>query len=284
MISLVALLIEGCQEIGPTIKWNCPGMTELVDTAFFQPDSTPAAQARKVLIEEFTGVQCNNCPPGHTLIRQLINDHPDSIIAVAIHNANFLADPYPDGEDFRLNPEGFDISDALGGTGAIPGAAFDRYDFNPNDGRIAEWGTSTWAARTGERLGLPTKLNVDLSSTYDAGTRELVARIEIRYTSDVTETHSVTMMVTESGIINPQLLPDLSRDDVYEHNHILRAVLSASAGDLIAPPKVTGWVVIKEYAITIPAEWDESNCHIVGFVHQTGASKEVFQAGKANIN
>jgi len=51
------------------------------------PVDTTGEVLRHVLVEEFTGVQCVNCPQGSQLIENLINTHGERLIAVSIHFA-----------------------------------------------------------------------------------------------------------------------------------------------------------------------------------------------------
>ena len=47
----------------------------------------PAEAGRAVLIEDFTGQNCKNCPNGTTIINDIIKTHgEDKVIAVGIHS------------------------------------------------------------------------------------------------------------------------------------------------------------------------------------------------------
>ena len=46
----------------------------------------PAAEVqRKVLLEDYTGQMCTNCPDAHRLIASMQTQYPGQVIAVAIH-------------------------------------------------------------------------------------------------------------------------------------------------------------------------------------------------------
>ena len=87
---LLALLItSACEEIQPVI-----------DCLSCEDDGPPIVidpQDRKVLIEEFTGVRCVNCPAGSAEIQNLLSVYGEQLIAISIH-AGFYANPYPENQ------------------------------------------------------------------------------------------------------------------------------------------------------------------------------------------
>jgi hypothetical protein len=53
----------------------------------------PAEAGRAVLIEDFTGQNCKNCPNGTTIINDIIKTHgEDKVIAVGIHSGPLSED------------------------------------------------------------------------------------------------------------------------------------------------------------------------------------------------
>ena len=54
-------------------------------TGFSQTIVSTDSQNKKVVIEEFTGVACQYCPIGHTIVQNLINDNPGNVFAIKIH-------------------------------------------------------------------------------------------------------------------------------------------------------------------------------------------------------
>ena len=56
--------------------------------------STQAQVTRKVLMEEYTGTWCPNCPDGHDTIKKLLLDHPGRLVVVGMHNNDAYTIPY----------------------------------------------------------------------------------------------------------------------------------------------------------------------------------------------
>jgi hypothetical protein len=251
----------------------------LLDTSYDAP--APAPQHRVVLVEEFTGVHCSNCPPGHAALLALLAAHPDSVLGVSIHNNHPLAEPFdPPAEDFRT-PEGIAISQSVLVSG-IPTGVVDRKDFD-SDGTPTE-GWPFWDAKVKQQLLQAPPVNVDVTvSSYTPATRELIVKVKLHYTSDVTADQSISVMITESDIVNPQVWPDLTVDEDYIHNHILRDMLTPSGGDPIDTPTPTNRVIEREFYLVLGEHWNPANCEVIAFVHERAGFREVIQAAVVHV-
>src|SRR6478609_4934155 len=71
-------LFASCKEVPPPINFAVPAD----DTSFMASVETP--QDRIVLIEEFTGVTCPTCPPGHKVLAQMETTYPDRLAIMGI--------------------------------------------------------------------------------------------------------------------------------------------------------------------------------------------------------
>src|SRR5580698_7392448 len=76
------LLMQACKEVGPQI--NLHDYTAQDSTYVESPVATPLL--RNVVIEEFTGTSCVNCPQGHALVASIQSSYETGrIAAVAFH-------------------------------------------------------------------------------------------------------------------------------------------------------------------------------------------------------
>jgi len=87
----------GCKEIGPSIDLS---PIKPSDTTFVAaPES---ATLRSVLVEEYTGVKCVNCPEGAAILKAAAEANDGRVIVIGLHSGS-LTSPI-DGEskyDFR---------------------------------------------------------------------------------------------------------------------------------------------------------------------------------------
>ena len=116
-------LFAGCEEISPEIN---PQMGPNTDP----DDPSPVEdQPRQVLIEEFTGVRCVNCPDGSEAIETLLNIHGEQLVAVSIHSSGSFSVPNDENAyDFRTT-EGDNILSFLGEPIGYPTAVVNRKKF-----------------------------------------------------------------------------------------------------------------------------------------------------------
>lgn len=268
----LAVIVSGCKEKGPLISFKDD--KPLLDTTYID-NNLPVKDHRKVFIEEFTGVHCTNCPLGHETIQDILTNSPDSVVAVSMHNSNTLAEPFAGEEDFRIE-EGIKISDKLGGTGAIPSASIDRNVFPGNI--LPAVFRPSWPGLTKQRLSVPSPVNIDITNVFDDVTRNLLTNVKLHYTRNVDSLNHLSIMITESGVISPQKMPDLSTNSTYVHNHLLRGMVTSTFGVKTHDTTEAGRVIERQYVFNIPAGWDADHCEVVAFVHFIGTTDEVLQA------
>lgn len=281
LVAIIATLaLASCCEQPP------PGLT-LKDPPYvlldiYYDSTAPAAQQKTVLLEEFTGVNCLNCPPAQVKLQALLTTYPDSLIGVSIHNDNPLADPFPPpAEDFET-PEGVDISHRVFGSTAIPGGVIDRKDFAGDGEPIEGW--PFWEGKVLQQFQQTTPVNAAVTVTsYDAGKRELIVKVKLHYTEDVSFDQNISVMVTESGIISPQKLPDNTTDSFYVHNHVLRGMMTSSSGTGISVETPADRVIVKEFYLVLGDTWNPENCAVVAFVHERDGFWEVLQAAHVDV-
>lgn len=237
---------------------------------------------RVILLEEFTGKGCTNCPKGSREIDNLLSLYGDNLVAVSIH-AGFFADPmfFPLGSYDLRTSEGESLFDYLGPNFGYPAGIVDRTEFNG----FLQHGHTAWAAFIAEEIERPPELEFTIQHTFVETTRELSVNVVGRTKEALQGDIKVSVMVTESGIIDAQ---DDSESggivDNYVHDHVLRGMATAFDGDLLATTLTTGEDFSGQYAMTIAESWDEQECSIIVFVTLSGqGSFAVLQAGEVHL-
>ncbi len=272
-----ACLITSCKEIGPEIdfKPKYEGDTSYVIT------SIPAAQDKIVYLEEFTGVQCVNCSQGHQLVADLLTQHGERLAAVGVHSGPFSA-PYTGTHtsvyDFRTT-EGDVINNTFyGGVPGQPMAGQDRRIFR-NQGNRATL-RSSWTKFVNYELRQANPCNINLTSVFDAVANKLKVKATVTYTQDVVGDTKLTLLLSESGIKDAQLLPDGTVDDNYTHRHVFRTTLTPPTGASLQGGATRGRVFVRNFELTPNVTWKIDSCEIIGFVHEATDSLRVLQAAK----
>jgi len=269
ILSLFCLFaLTTCQEIPPVI-------TPL------NPDNTGGNNTkRRVLIEEFTGVRCVNCPAGTVEVLNLRELYKDQLISVGVHAGSF-APPYPDSKvDFRTT-EGDGILNLLGKPLGYPSAVVNRKLY---DGEFdLQLGRSQWAGFIAQELALAPVVEVKLSKNYNPTTRVLQVTVDTEVLQTLPQDDiRLSVMLAEDQIVDVQLTPDGKQSD-YSHRHNLRDMLTPFDGDLIGNELKSTKKSSRSYTFTLPAGWVAGKCSVIAFAHLGGEKLDVLQVNEVKV-
>jgi hypothetical protein len=265
---VLLFLTLSCTEIPPVI--NPLGQSE-------QPvDST----ARKVLIEEFTGVRCVNCPAGTAEVLRLQEQYQGQVIAVALHAGSF-AQPYPDSRlDFRI-PETASLLTYLKSPLGYPSAVVNRRLFDGE--RDLQLSKSLWPVFVEEEASRPAEVRLELLVQYDDADREVFVEVAMTALEEITvEPLKISVMLVEDRVADVQLTPEGKQSD-YVHRHNLRDMLTAFNGNGINGGLPLAETTNRNYFYTLSPEWRAEECAIIAFVHLDGEVKDVLQVEKRKL-
>jgi hypothetical protein len=272
-------LLSSCSEVGPNIQ--PPGNTALSDTTYIDPNPA-VAQQKAVLIEEFTGVQCSNCPLGHAIVKQLVEDNPGRVVGVSMHSISILSDPLPSSSQDLRNEEAEIVGDDLV-VDSKPLASIDR---TLNGGFFVS-PRFAWGGYVNTQLNLSTPVNVTIETAYDAGEREATITITVQYTSAVNVKNKLSVYLLEDSIETTQLQPDNSEIENYLHKDVLRDIVSAPLGDILPVDGdlyATGRTFKRVYRRALEPQWKEEQVKVVAFVHAfENGSKQVYQTAEVKL-
>lgn len=267
-LSLLIAVALACDKIDDPLK-DKPGTTP-----------TNGDVVKKVLLEEFTGVRCNNCPAAGAHAQSLGKLYGDQLILVSIH-AGDLAEPDSEHPVDFTTPEGdqfFDDFDLFG----VPVGFVDRTGYD--DQSLLKL-KGQWGAAIEEQLQDPAKMKITISEEdYNGSTGKLDVKVSLEVVEDMAnESYMLSVFLLEDGIIAPQTLADKSTDEDYEHHHVLRGSFNSAYGQEIT---TSGFAAGEksEYSesITIKNSWMKSNCSVVAFVYRK-SNFEVLQSEKLEL-
>lgn len=271
VLTASAALWSGCKEKAPVIP-------ELV------------VGDRKVLVEELTGVQCQNCPDGAEQLRVLGESLGDNLIVVSIHNALSWDAPFPDSKyDFRTS-DGKAIAEYLyvNGDPGAPAASIDRQavteEIDQNNVITSIFVHRPWSGAVNSRASDDPDLGLFVSKTYDPVTRKL--EITVNLSPDIPQSGEtrLSVYITENHIVDLQK-KGLETIYDYVHEHVFRDAVSAPTGDNISVALQEGLPFTRTYTTILKDSWVPQNCHIVAFVHKHGDTfnRQVLQADQINV-
>ena len=273
LLTFLAFAFTACEEIAPVVTGSMGQ----------QGPVPPTDQKRQVLIEEFTGVRCINCPNGSIIIEELLASHSSRLVAISVHSGQFSM-PYPESQfDFRTT-EGDNILNYVGQPFGYPSAVVNRKKFdNQFDLQL---GQNEWAGYIAEELALPVEVKIDIQSSFNSSSRNAAIDITLFIEKFIDEPDvRLSVIFTESDIVDAQLTPSSSPnvDTGYKHKHVFRGMATPFDGTPLTGSLVAGTQVAKSYNYPIPADWNEDNVNIIVVVSLAGDTKDVIQAHEVHL-
>jgi len=287
-ICLMAILLNGCKEVGPIVPWGNNGT--FTDTTYIDnPVQHP--QAKNALIEEYTGVSCVNCPAAHVVLDNLITSNNYKVIGVSYHVGYqmFTLDGNPPGwvQDMT-STDAQTVVNYFTDPAEGPIGSVDRIPHNDPSTFLGSsiWDfDANWSGYVNTELAETTPVNLNLSCIYNTsgGTRQLNIYVGLHYTTAQSGTDKLSIFLTEDSIITAQLLAGNSGDlddTNYVHNHIMRAAVTNALGNIISLPSlVAGRADSLAFTYVIPATgslWNPAHMNVVAFIHK-------YQNGRSDI-
>lgn len=274
LVGMTCLLLAGCDKIEGDIYQ----IVQNEDVMVTFPDVNPNDVYRKVLIEEFTGHRCTNCPQGHQVLETLHQQYGDTLVTVGIHYGS-LAKPFGSmfSYDFRTDA-GNQIGDAYSIEG-IPAAIVNRVQ------KTGGWPREQWSSVLRDVDRSKVFAAVQLINEYDAATKTLKANAKVTTLKEFDHQLRLILFVLEDGIVKPQKDGNQDIED-YVHNHVLRCALTDPFG---FPLTRDTWQVgdAEMYAASVSFEekdWIPENCYVVAALYDpTTETSDVLQVEKANV-
>lgn len=277
LCTLQLLFIQACKEIGPPINLN-PVDESLIDTSYVLGSAEiPGPQSKVVLMEDFTGQECPNCPAAHEIIYGLEELYPNQMVIIAYYNyfADILEDlPF-------VCEDAIDVGENFSATSTWPAGLVDRKDFDGDADLLLTKEEYSTAVAT--QISLTPSCNVTVEKNFDSASRELKASVKIIFTESVSGQLNLTVALLEDSIVAKQIETTAGEIPDYVHNNVLRKIVTFYLGDGLNEENLTGRVYEKEYLYTIPEEWNADQIEVAAFVHFGETDKdEVLQAGSTH--
>lgn len=262
LMAALAVAAVSCDEIGEDerLVWT--------DPADFQFTN------KVVLLEEFTGHRCPNCPSGAEVVHGLETWARGHVIPVSIH-CGFYAEVINNtafSTDFRTNAGNAYFNEF--GPDAFPSAMVDR-SFD-EDMVYINSNYSTWQADVLERAIETSPVDLQLDVTRND--RNLSIDVTTAVYSTLGVGLSLQLWLVEDSIVGAQLAGN-EIDYNYVHNHVLRDAINGTWGEEIGVP-VAGSTVARNYNYTIGEACKPENCHVVAFLYETASRGNVIQAAR----
>ncbi len=229
---------------------------------------------KNILIEDFTGQRCVNCPKGSQAIEQLQeSDFGSRIVAVGIHSG-----------PFGKNASGTKLLSLATQTGcdyfdywkveAQPGALINRQ-------KPVLYNVLDWTTEVGKQLSAKANLAITAEAKVNG------SNIDITVSEKAIENVAgkLQVWVIEDNIMDIQTMPD-ARDENpdwtggnkrdYVHNHVFRTSVNDPMGDDFSINKDEEKQ--QSFVQALDAAWNPANLSIVVFVYNDNGVEQVVKS------
>jgi len=237
---------------------------------------------KNVVLEEFTGIHCPNCPDGHAIAQSIYDAHPEDVVLINIHTGSFAV-PGAGEPDFRTI-WGNAIA-AQAGIIGYPAGTVNRHLFpGHSQGSGTAQSRGSWPVTSSMVLAEPSYLNVGAEAIIVTSTRQLIVEVEVYYTGDSPESSNfLNVAVLQNNILGPQTGGGAGNN--YNHMHMLRHLLTGQWGIEITET-TEGSLYSASFAYELPADYNDvevvlENLDVAAFVTET--HQEVVSGSLAEI-
>ena len=269
---------------------------DVVEGPYITDSDSYVNPEKNVLIEDFTGHLCSNCPQAAREISAIHDVYGDQIIALAIHTSTSFARPYLASQtgfqyDFRTI-----WGEAWDNTFGASAIGLPRGMVNRIGGQSPTLSKDEWAEVVADELKKEIDFKIAISS--DASSITMTAESQ----KNSSETYNYVICLAESNIINWQKDGSLNVEN-YVHNHVLRCVLADdnlsssstfSSGQLIEKTIEYNLSDLQQFNIDYSSQtaeagngnagnWNPANISIIAFIYNTNTN-EILQVEEVDLN
>lgn len=227
----------------------------------------PAEVGRAILIEDFTGQRCINCPTGTEIINGIVDTYgEDNVIAVGVHsgplgfagNSKTVGLMTDTGNEYYTR---WDKENKMGQPWVI---------FNRKTSPDSHY--NNWAAMVSTIISEKANLSVKIANAYDAATRTLNTTVGADGVNG-TVNGKLQVWIVEDGVKALQMMPDGKSNKEYIHNHVFRAAVNGTWGEDVTVKE--GETTTKQYSYKLPETWNADNIAVVAFVYNDSGVENV---------
>lgn len=223
---------------------------EIVNATHSQPTTSTwhvgtAPEPRHVLIEDFTGVLCGNCPDGDAVIENVMLAQPDLVHGISIHTGHYAEPQGSALPDYR-SEAGDAIADHFQPDG-FPSGMINRRNI---DGTGVVTGRGVWVAQARKEAHTTAPVNLWMQSTYSAQDRTL--SIDVEGYALETGTRSLAIALTQNHLIGHQ--SGARNQTSYDHSRVLRDYVTPVWGDPLGEVEA-GSYFSRHYDYVLPADY-----------------------------
>ncbi len=295
-LPLVLLALISCDKIPSRIPPPVPDCV-LDSSIIAVNNNTLTSGTRKVLLEDYTGHTCGNCPRAAEKAEELIGIYKSKLVVLANHVSKTFAAPKGKYlEDFRdVTATEWDVFFGMSGAG-LPKGTVNRMLIS---GAYPQ-NYSSWASNVQTELNKPQSVKLDVYTTFDPGQKLLNVKVLTTFKTAIASNVNLSMVLTYDSLVTNQTdytppsgvtVVDGDRRPDYLFDHIMVKSLNGTWGQLIkASPIAAKDTVTIRKACNLTSKCfladqvcaDHERMYLVVFAYNE-TTKEILQVEKVKL-
>lgn len=256
--------------------------------------SPAPALTQNVLIEDYTGQYCGNCPRAAHMADSLHQRYPGRVLVTEVHVTDYFAAPrlphFP--IDFRvpvvsqLVDQTFDLSNRGLPQGAVNRTLFAAASNDP----VATY--SLWPAVVTAQLALAPTVELRATPLFNKVSRKLTLKVATKYlTAQPGRTMRLGVIVVEDSLIGAQKDYRLNRvqfpeqtDDAFVHHNVMRAALTGTFGtqQVVGPTAGQQFGDYLGFQMPGASVWNDRKCSVIVYVADAN-TRQIVQATQVKL-
>lgn len=272
ILLLFSLSFAGCDKIEPPYQEGGGGQVT---------DDT-----RKILLEDYTGHSCVNCPGGARMGHELVHLYKGQVIMIGVH-AGYFARPKAAPFDADYRTEAGTAWDNFFGISAAgnPMGMVNRVN---NQGAYNVT-AANWATAAGLAAQEKAALSLGIKTTYNSTSRNLKVELDSKMIRPLDKKLMLIACIIEDSIVSAQSNNDPNVGTTptipdYVHRHVLRGSINSPWGEELASAgqATVNATFSKTYTLDLNSAYNDKHVSIVAFVYDD-TSKEILQVEEKKI-
>ena len=240
-------------------------------------EPNPNVVTKRVLLEDYTGVQCPNCPAAGELAIDLQEQYGHDLIVLSVH-AGGMSAPQPGNFPNFLTTDGTTWYTHFGFDSNPIGTVNRKLNGGTYAFQSTEWADAIVTAMQEEAM---VEMTADIE--YNESNRDLKVDITSKALAEMNDTYSLVVCIMEDSIVGKQIINGVGTVNDYVHRHVFRGTINGTWGEeinttAIAPEEE----IVKSYTTTLNANFNEDQCYIIAYVANS-ETKEVLQVTEKKI-
>lgn len=229
-----------------------------------------------VLLEDYLGVRCLNCPEAEALELQLQEENENHLVVLSVHPKSALQNPSGGFPDFRTD-------DGNEWNNEFNIMAYPLGLVNRTGGVL---GASQWTSAVNNIIGNDAPVRLIVKTAYNETTRALKISIHSKFLQNISSNDvRLTVCMMEDNILGKQVTA-AGVDTAYMHRHVFRGTVDGQTWgrvlDTNANSIEAGRNFITNIEFTVNDEYNADEFYIVAFISNY-ETKEVLMASEKKI-